>query len=228
MTNNRIIEISGIDVYQQQHLVLSNVSLEIEKGEFVFLIGQTGSGKSSLLKTLYGELRIHSGAARMGDFDLLSLKQKDIPFLRRRIGIVFQDFQLLTDRSIEDNLVFAMKATGWAEKKLIDSRINEVLAEVGLTDKNHKMPHQLSGGEQQRSVIARALINYPEVILADEPTGNLDPDSSIEIMNLLLRINRSGTTILMATHDYRMIEKFPSRIIKCENGLLSEDSYQTK
>ena len=215
MSELEIINLVGVEVFQRQHLVLSSVDLKVNKGEFIFLIGQTGSGKSSLLKMIYGDLHITKGNARVVGFDLNKMKQSDVPYMRRKMGIVFQDFQLLTDRTVEENLRFVMKATGWDDQKLMDARLEEVLAEVGLSGKNHKMPHQLSGGEQQRVVIARALINHPEVILADEPTGNLDPDSSVEIMNLLLRISKTGTAVLMATHDYRMIEKFPSRIIKC-------------
>lgn len=226
MSELEIINLVGVEVFQRQHLVLSSVDLKVNKGEFIFLIGQTGSGKSSLLKMIYGDLHITKGNARVVGFDLNKMKQSDVPYMRRKMGIVFQDFQLLTDRTVEENLRFVMKATGWDDQKLMDARLEEVLAEVGLSGKNHKMPHQLSGGEQQRVVIARALINHPEVILADEPTGNLDPDSSVEIMNLLLRISKTGTAVLMATHDYRMIEKFPSRIIKCENGKIVEDRYQ--
>lgn len=226
MDQLEIINLEGVEVFQRQHLVLTSVNLKVNKGEFIFLIGQTGSGKSSLLKMIYGDLQITKGEAKVVGFDLNKIKQADVPFMRRKMGIVFQDFQLLTDRTVEENLRFVMSATGWDDQRLMDARLEEVLAEVGLTGRNHKMPHQLSGGEQQRVVIARALINHPEVILADEPTGNLDPDSSVEIMNLLLRISKTGTAVLMATHDYRMIEKFPSRIIKCENGKIVEDRYQ--
>lgn len=226
MSELEIINLEAVEVFQRQHLVLANVNLKVNKGEFIFLIGQTGSGKSSLLKMIYGDLPISNGNAKVVGFDLIKMKKSDVPYMRRKMGIVFQDFQLMTDRTVEDNLRFVMKATGWDDQKLMDARLEEVLAEVGLLGKNHKMPHQLSGGEQQRVVIARALINHPEVILADEPTGNLDPDSSVEIMNLLLRISKTGTAVLMATHDYRMIEKFPSRIIKCENGKIVEDRYQ--
>lgn len=226
MSELEIINLESVEVFQRQHLVLTSVNLKVNKGEFIFLIGQTGSGKSSLLKMIYGDLHISKGNARVVGYDLNKIKQSDVPYMRRKMGIVFQDFQLLTDRTVEENLRFVMMATGWDDEKLMDARLEEVLAEVGLTGKNHKMPHQLSGGEQQRVVIARALINHPEVILADEPTGNLDPDSSVEIMNLLLRISKTGTAVLMATHDYRMIEKFPSRIIKCENGKIVEDRYQ--
>ncbi len=226
MSNLEVINIEHIDVFQRNHLVLSDVSVKVNKGEFIFLIGQTGSGKSSLLKMIYGDLHITSGKGSVVGFELGKIKTSEVPYMRRKMGIVFQDFQLLTDRTVEENLRFVMEATGWDDKRLMDARLAEVLAEVGLTGKNNKMPHQLSGGEQQRVVIARALINHPEVILADEPTGNLDPDSSVEVMNLLMKISKTGTAVLMATHDYRMIEKFPSRIIKCENGKIVEDKHQ--
>lgn len=224
MIGNTVIKLENIDIYQQKHLVLTNVNLQIDKGEFVFLIGLTGSGKSSLLKIIYGDLHISSGEGHAGGYDLKKLTDKDIPFLRRKLGIVFQDFQLLTDRTIEDNLRFVMHATGWKDKGLIADRIKDVLEKVGLRSKIKKMPHELSGGEQQRVVIARALLNDPEIILADEPTGNLDPDTSEEIMLLLKDISRSGTAVLMATHDYQLIRTFPSRIIKCENGKVIEDA----
>ncbi len=226
MENFEIINLEHVDVLQRNHLVLSDVSLKVNKGEFIFLIGQTGSGKSSLLKMIYGDLHINNGTGNVVGFQLGKIKNAEVPYMRRKMGIVFQDFQLLTDRTVEDNLRFVMEATGWDDKRLMDARLAEVLNEVGLAGKNNKMPHQLSGGEQQRVVIARALINHPEVILADEPTGNLDPDSSVEVMNLLMKISKTGTAVLMATHDYRMIEKFPSRIIKCENGKIVEDKYQ--
>lgn len=224
MTGDSIIKLRGVDVYQQKHLVLNNVDLQIDKGEFVFLIGQTGSGKSSLLKIIYGDLHIASGDGLVAGFDLKKLAEKDIPYLRRKLGIVFQDFQLLTDRTIEDNLIFVMKATGWKDKKLITERIYDVLDKVGLRSKLKKMPHELSGGEQQRIVIARALLNDPEIILADEPTGNLDPDTSEEIVILLKQISQGGTAVLMASHDYHIIRTFPSRIIKCEGGKVHEDA----
>jgi cell division transport system ATP-binding protein len=222
MIGNSIIKLQGVDVYQQKQLVLNDVNLQIDKGEFVFLIGQTGSGKSSLLKIIYGDLRIANGEGHAAGFDLNKLTEKDVPYLRRKLGIVFQDFQLLTDRSIEDNLVFVMKATGWKDKKLITERIYDVLDKVGLRSKLKKMPHELSGGEQQRVVIARALLNDPEIILADEPTGNLDPDTSEEIVILLRQISQGGTAVLMASHDYHIIRTFPSRIIKCEGGKVHE------
>ncbi|MBC7744773.1 MAG: ATP-binding cassette domain-containing protein [Flavobacterium sp.] len=224
MPGDSIIKLQGVDVYQQKHLVLNHVNLQVDKGEFVFLIGQTGSGKSSLLKIIYGDLHIANGEGLVAGFDLKKLSERDIPYLRRKLGIVFQDFQLLTDRSIEDNLVFVMKATGWKDKTLITERIYDVLDKVGLRSKLKKMPHEISGGEQQRIVIARALLNDPEIILADEPTGNLDPDTSEEIVILLKKISQGGTAVLMASHDYHIIRTFPSRIIKCEGGKVHEDA----
>jgi len=223
MIGNSVIKLDGVDIYQQKHLVLNNVNLQISPGEFVFLIGQTGSGKSSLLKVIYGELNIENGQGQVAGFDLRKVTDKDIPFLRRKLGIVFQDFQLLTDRTIEENLEFVLKATGWKDKKLISTRILDVLEKVGLRSKIKKMPHELSGGEQQRVVIARALLNDPELILADEPTGNLDPDTSEDIVTLLKQISQSGTAVLMASHDYHIIRTFPSRIIKCEGGIIHQD-----
>ncbi|HVV55244.1 MAG TPA: ATP-binding cassette domain-containing protein [Mucilaginibacter sp.] len=224
MIGNSIIKLSGVDIFQQKHLVLSNVKLHVDKGDFVWLIGQTGSGKSSLLKVIYCDLPIGSGEGHVCGYELKNIQSKDIPFLRRKLGIVFQDFQLLTDRTVEQNLEFVMKATGWTDKKLIAERSLDVLEKVGLRSKLKKMPHELSGGEQQRVVIARALINDPEVILADEPTGNLDPETSEEIVLLLKQISQSsGTAIVIATHDYHIIRTFPSRIIKCESGKVVED-----
>jgi len=223
MIGNSVIKLDSVDIYQQKHLVLNNVNLQISPGEFVFLIGQTGSGKSSLLKVIYGELNISSGQGQVAGFDLRKITDKDIPFLRRKLGIVFQDFQLLTDRTIEENLEFVLKATGWKDKKLISTRILDVLEKVGLRSKIKKMPHELSGGEQQRVVIARALLNDPELILADEPTGNLDPDTSEDIVTLLKQISQSGTAVLMASHDYHIIRTFPSRIIICEGGIIHQD-----
>jgi cell division transport system ATP-binding protein len=224
MAENIVINLQNVDVFQQKHLVLSNVNLDIAKSEFVFLIGQTGSGKSSLLKIIYGDLHIGNGNGKVAGFDLKNLADKDVPYLRRKLGIVFQDFQLLSDRTIEQNLEFVLKATGWTDKNLINERIKDVLEKVGLRSKIKKMPHELSGGEQQRVVIARALLNNPEIILADEPTGNLDPDTSEEIVLLLKQISQSGTAVLMATHDYHIIRTFPSRIIKCEGGVVHEDA----
>ncbi|MDB5145792.1 MAG: phosphonate transporter ATP-binding protein [Mucilaginibacter sp.] len=223
MIGNSIIKLDSVDIFQQKHLVLSNVNLHVDKGDFVWLIGQTGSGKSSLLKLIYGDLSLTTGEGHACGYDLKLITSRDIPFLRRKLGIVFQDFQLLTDRSVEDNLRFVMQATGWTDKTLIADRTLDVLEKVGLRSKLKKMPHELSGGEQQRVVIARALINDPEIILADEPTGNLDPDTSEEIVLLLKQISQSGTAILIATHDYHIIRTFPSRIIKCENGKVLED-----
>jgi cell division transport system ATP-binding protein len=223
MIGNSIIKLQNVDIFQQAHLVLSGVNLHIDKGDFVWLIGQTGSGKSSLLKVIYGDVTINTGSGHACGYDLNNIKSNDIPFLRRKLGIVFQDFQLLTDRSVEANLEFVMRATGWTDKKLIADRSLDVLEKVGLRSKLKKMPHELSGGEQQRVVIARALLNDPEIMLADEPTGNLDPDTSEEIVLLLKQISQSGTAVLIATHDYHIIRTFPSRIIKCENGKVLED-----
>lgn len=213
-----VVALSELSIFQKKNLVLSNVHLLIQPGEFVYLIGKTGSGKSSLLKTLYAELPALDGQAHVAGFDLRTLKTSEIPFLRRKLGIVFQDFQLLIDRTVYANLEFVLKATGWKDKKEIDDRIIEVLEEVDLAGKRHKMPHQLSGGEQQRIAIARALLNKPVMILADEPTGNLDPETSNGIMRLLMRISEGGQSVLMATHNYNLIHKFPARIIKCEEG----------
>lgn len=224
MIGNSIIKLQNVDIFQQKHLVLSNVNLHVDKGDFVWLIGQTGSGKSSLLKIIYGDLGISAGEGTACGYQLKNLASKDVPFLRRKLGIVFQDFQLLTDRTVEQNLHFVMKATGWKDKKLIADKTMDVLEKVGLRSKVKKMPHELSGGEQQRVVIARALLNDPEIILADEPTGNLDPDTSEEIVMLLKQISQSGTAVLIATHDYHIIRAFPSRIIKCENGKVLEDA----
>ena len=213
-----IIEIKNASIFQQENLVLSNVNLTLHKGEFIYLIGRTGSGKSSLLKTLYGELPARDGTFRVAGYDLTKLKRRDIPYLRRKIGIVFQDFQLLSDRNVEKNLSFVLGATGWTDSVEISKRIDEVLAMVGLGDKRKSMPHQMSGGEQQGIAIARALLNAPDVILADEPTGNLDPDTTLEVMKLLRSISENGTAVLMATHNYTLMQKYPSRIANCKNG----------
>jgi cell division transport system ATP-binding protein len=223
MDQNLVLTLKSVDIYQPKHLVLSNVNLHIQSGEFVYLIGQTGSGKSSLLKVIYGDLPIGAGEGMVAGFDLKKLSERDIPFLRRKLGIVFQDFHLLTDRTIEKNLEFVMRATGWKDRSLMNGKMLDVLEKVGLRSKLKKMPHELSGGEQQRVVIARALLNDPEVILADEPTGNLDPDTSEEIVLLLREISRSGTAILMATHDYQIINNLPSRIIKTQSGSLLDN-----
>ncbi len=222
MNKSTVIQLNNASIFQQNTLVLSSVNLEIFESEFIYLIGQTGSGKSTLLKTLYAELSLTQGDGRVADFNLHQLKANQIPYLRRKIGIVFQDFQLLTDRSVYENLYFVLQATDWKNKAEMDSRINEVLEMVGLDTKSFKMPFELSGGEQQRLVIARALLNKPAVILADEPTGNLDPETSNGIMELLHQIAKNGTAVLMATHDYRLINKYPGRIIRCEKGTISE------
>ena len=222
MALDTIIELQGVSVFQKQVLVLSGVTMNMERGEFCYLIGRTGTGKSSLMKLLYADLPMVDGYAHVAGFDLRHIKNNQIPFLRRKIGIVFQDFQLLTDRTVNDNLKFVMKATGWRDKIAIEERINEVLEKVGLQTKGFKMPHQLSGGEQQRVVVARSLINDPDIILADEPTGNLDPETSEGIMELLFDISKAGRAVLMATHDYKLFEKFPARIFQCEAGKVAE------
>ncbi len=218
-TAEKVICVEDVSIYQDKTLVLDQLGFDIRQGEFVYLIGKTGAGKSSLLKTLYGELPLMKGTITIAGMGLQKLKSKDVPALRRQLGIVFQDFQLLTDRSVHENLRFVLKATGWKNKDEIQQRIEEVLGLVGLPTKDFKMPHELSGGEQQRVVIARALLNKPAIILADEPTGNLDPDTSQEIMKLLIRISKEqNTAVLMATHDYMIIERFPARLLKCEGG----------
>ena len=223
---NPVLHLENADIYQRDNLILSKVNLTLQKGQFYYLIGKTGSGKSSLMKTLYGDLKLQSGSGSIVDFDLKKLKDKQIPFLRRKIGIVFQDFKLLNDTTVFGNLEFVLKATGWKDKLVIKNKINEVLEKVGIQSKYYKKPHELSGGEQQRVAIARALLNDPELILADEPTGNLDPKTSLEVMELLNDIHKSGKTILMATHDYQLIVKFKQKTIKCEGGSLFEVEQQ--
>jgi len=223
--NNNIISLEGVDIRQMNHQVFSNITLKIENGEFLYLIGETGSGKSSLLKVLYGELKVDAGNITVADIDLTKIRKKEIPTLRRKLGIVFQDFQLLTDRNVFDNLEFVLKATNWKNKTEIKARIDEVLDSVHLSGVKDKMPYELSGGEQQRAAIARALLNHPELILADEPTGNLDPEKSEKIIELLKEINAKGTSILIATHDYSIIKKYSTRTIKCaENKVIDIDS----
>ncbi len=217
-----IVTLEGANISILHNQVLKDVNLTIREGEFVYLIGKTGSGKSTLLKTLYGELPLKEGKGTVASFELSSLKRKKIPFLRRKLGIVFQDFQLLSDRTVSDNLLFVMKATGWKDKKEMKQRVETVLDRVGLNTKGFKYPHELSGGEQQRVAIARALINDPSLILADEPTGNLDPETSDNIINLLREISENGRAVLMATHDYKIMEKFTARTLKCEDGQLLE------
>ncbi len=218
MALDTIIELKDVSVFQKDILVLSGVSMSVDRGQFCYLIGRTGSGKSSLLKTLYADLPLVDGYGSVAGMELKGIKDRDIPYLRRKIGIVFQDFQLLNDRTVKDNLLFLMKATGWRDRIAMEERMEDVLSKVGLSTKGFKKPHQLSGGEQQRVVIARALINDPDVILADEPTGNLDPETSEGIMELMLDISTTGRAVLMATHDYSLFSKFPARIFKCEGG----------
>lgn len=213
-----VIRVKEAHIFQDHNTVLANLNFEIEKGEFVFLVGRTGSGKSSLLKTLYADLPLRLGDINVAGFNIRGIKASQVPLLRRKLGIIFQDFQLFPDRTVADNLVFVMRATGWRDTVKIKTRLSEVLMQVGLGSVEKKMPHQLSGGEQQRVVIARAMINEPVILIADEPTGNLDPEVSYGILKLFQQINKSGTAVLMATHDYGLIKKFPCRVLKCEDG----------
>ncbi len=217
-----VLELKNASIFQGENLVLSKVNVEIKKGDFVYLIGKTGSGKSSFMKTLYGDLRLTEGEGHIVDFDLPTLKEKEIPFLRRKLGVVFQDFKLLTDRTVVNNLLFVLQATGWKDKAAMHSRVEAVLTKVDMQKMSYKFPHELSGGEQQRIAIARALLNDPELILADEPTGNLDPQTSIEVMEVLQDINKNGNTILMATHDYALLLKYPSKTLKCDENKVFE------
>lgn len=217
-----ILFLRNVTIYQENKIILSNINLEVHHGEFLYIIGKTGSGKSSFMKTLYADLPLVEGQASIVDYDLASLKEGNIPYLRRKIGIVFQDFKLLPDRSVKENMLFVLKATGWTDKEEMQVKIDEVLEKVDLKSVANQMPHQLSGGEQQRVAIARALLNDPELILADEPTGNLDPQTSVEVMEVLRKINANGKTVIMATHDYALLMKYPSKTLKCEDNKIFE------
>jgi cell division transport system ATP-binding protein len=220
-----IVELRNVNIYQSDALILGNVNIVVNKAEFVYLVGKTGTGKSSLLKTMYGDLTMREGEGTVAGFNLRDMTWKKVPYLRRNLGVVFQDFQLLTDRNVIDNLKFVLKATGWKDEKLMNEKINDVLDKVGLKSKGFKMPYEMSGGEQQRVDIARALLNSPKLILADEPTGNLDPETSDEIMHLLFQISREyGTTVIMATHDYRVVNKYPARTLRTERGKVFDNA----
>jgi len=220
--SQQVLFLRNVSIYQENKVILSNVNLEVNHGEFIYIIGKTGSGKSSFMKTLYADLPLTEGQGSIVDYDLANLKESNIPYLRRKLGIVFQDFKLLPDRSVSDNMLFVLKATGWTDKAEMQAKIDEVLEKVDLGLVAKKMPHQLSGGEQQRVAIARALLNDPELILADEPTGNLDPQTSVEIIGVLRKINANGKTVIMATHDYALLMKFPSKTLKCEDNKIFE------
>ncbi|TMU57427.1 cell division ATP-binding protein FtsE [Flagellimonas algicola] len=217
-----ILKLQDVAVFQSENLILNHITLQVKKGEFVYVIGKTGSGKSSFMKTLYADLPLKQGTGTIVDFDLKNLEEKEIPYLRRKLGIVFQDFKLLPDRNVNNNLRFVLKATGWTDDSKMDAKIEEVLDKVGMKTKGFKYPHELSGGEQQRIAIARALLNDPEIILADEPTGNLDPQTSVEVMKVLQDINQTGRTIIMATHDYALILKYPHKTLKCDGSKVFE------
>jgi cell division transport system ATP-binding protein len=220
--SNPVLSLKDVTIYQENKVILSRINLEVNHGEFLYIIGKTGTGKSSFMKTLYGDLPLTEGEGHIVEYDLATLKEKDIPYLRRKIGIVFQDFKLLPDRNVNDNMLFVLKATGWTNATEMQNKIDEVLDKVGMKGFANQMPHQLSGGEQQRVAIARALLNDPELILADEPTGNLDPQTSAEVLEVLKNINANGKTIIMATHDYALLMKFPSKTLKCEDGAIFE------
>ena len=228
MSEERLIEYKDVNVYRKDLNVLRNVNFELRKGEFVYFIGKVGSGKSSLLKTFYADVPVEDGDARVFDYEMTSIRKRDIPYLRRKIGIVFQDFQLLTDRSVQSNLEFVLKATGWKDKEEIENRVEEVLSMVGMQNKNYKMPHELSGGEQQRVVIARAMLNSPEIILADEPTGNLDPETGNLITQLLHDICTSGTAVIMTTHNHNLLKSYPGRVIEFNNKNITELDIENK
>jgi len=220
--SNPVLSLKDVTIYQENKVILSQINLEVNHGEFLYIIGKTGTGKSSFMKTLYADLPLTQGEGHIVEFDLATLEEKDIPYLRRKIGIVFQDFKLLPDRTVNNNMIFVLKATGWTDVPKMQDKIDEVLDKVGMRGFASKMPHQLSGGEQQRVAIARALLNDPELILADEPTGNLDPQTSAEVLDVLKNINALGKTIIMATHDYALLMKFPSKTLKCEDGSIFE------
>ena len=220
--SNSVLKLQNVSISQNSNLILNEVNIDVKEGEFIYLIGKTGSGKSSLLKTLYGDLKLENGSGSIVEMDLRTIKERDIPFLRRKLGVVFQDFKLMNELSVNANLEFVLKATGWKQKELIMVKVEEVLKKVNMHTKGHKFAYELSGGEQQRVAIARALLNDPRLILADEPTGNLDPETSMEVMEVLLELNKKGHTILMATHDYALILKYPSKTLKCEDSKVFE------